>query len=139
MKLLALPPAAAGLLCLSTFATADSSKNYLVNNKVLHSVDLKGISIRGLFDLQPTFQVLGNTSGDICVDSSAFSANTTARYHFVVKWFGKKKIKEYDCEIPKGKGQKTTCNIGINWDKPDECGNLLKVVVDSSYEEDTPV
>ncbi|KAJ1918469.1 hypothetical protein H4219_002563 [Mycoemilia scoparia] len=139
MKLFGLPTAAVSLLCLSSaLASAETSKNYQVESKIIHEVELPGMIIPRYVTITPSLQVLGHATGDICGDEPTFSANTTARYHFVVTWFGGRVIKEYNCEIPKGKDQKKTCEIGINHQNPKRCGNLLKVIITSSSYEETP-
>ncbi|KAJ1918066.1 hypothetical protein H4219_002846, partial [Mycoemilia scoparia] len=131
--------AVAALLYLSSaFTSAETSKNYQVKSKIIHKVELPGVGAAGIMDIIPTLQVLGHTTGDICGDEPTFSANTTARYHFFVRWFNGRIKGEYSCEIPKGKGQKKTCDIGIHAHNPKGCGNLLKVVITSSSYEETP-
>ncbi|KAJ1918471.1 hypothetical protein H4219_002565 [Mycoemilia scoparia] len=139
MKFFGLPTAAVALLCLSSaLASTETSKNYHVKSKIIHKVELPGMIIPRYVTITPSLQVLGHTSGDICGEEPTFSANTTARYHFVVKWFGGKLSKEYNCEIPKRKGQKKTCDIGIHAHNPKGCGKLLKVDIASSRYEETP-
>ncbi|KAJ1918475.1 hypothetical protein H4219_002569 [Mycoemilia scoparia] len=140
MKLFGLSStAAASLLCLSSaFANAETRKNYQIESKIISNTGLPGLSIPGIMTIGPSLQVLGHTTGDICGDEPTFFANTTARYHFSVKWFNGKISKEYNCEIPKGKDQQKTCEIGINHQNPKGCGNLLKVIITSSSYEETP-
>ncbi|KAJ1910900.1 hypothetical protein H4219_006098 [Mycoemilia scoparia] len=137
MKLFGLSStAAAALLYLSsTLASAETSKNYQVENKIIHRIPLPSIDVPRIIDITPFLQVLGHTSGDVCGDEPTFSANTTARYHFVVRWFNGNLSREYSCEVPKGKDQKKTCDIDLNARRPKDCGNLLKVTISSNYEE----
>ncbi|KAJ1918474.1 hypothetical protein H4219_002568 [Mycoemilia scoparia] len=122
----------------STLASAETSESYQVKSKIIHEVGLPSIIVPRLIDITTTLQVLGHTSGDVCGEEPTFSANTTARYHFLVRWFNGKQKRIYDCEIPKGKDQQKTCEIDLNVRHPKDCKNLLKVTISSNYEE-TPI